>query len=312
MWKAPRSHDPLLGIVHVNVGPEREGAADSLYRFIQGQTGGYHEIVDNKKVIVCAGDREMVAGAKGGRANRDGKHYCVIGMPGQTTAEWGDSYSAAAVVLLSVRMADDAKQYGWQVRRLRPAEVATAGVKGLCGHKDVTDAFNVAGGHWDPGPNFPWQRLVDLINQQLNQGTGSGGGNIEVPTATTRMDAFRHPSYDKPVVLHADGGVFDHSGAMPFGALPALVQLQMGVNHAISILPYPDYGGYWILGVDGAVYSFYDKKNGHQDWYRGNAVDLPKFGCQAVELQANGNGYDILWECVAPGVINAGAIKYPA
>lgn len=307
MHRQPRSNDPLLGIVHLNIGPEREGGARSLVNnVLPKQDGGYHEVIDNKEVIVTAGDRELVYGARGGRANHDGKHYCLIGTI-QDPLGWADSYSGAELVLLSHEVARDAVAYNWQTRRLSPAEVATAGVRGLCGHLDVTLGYHVSGGHTDPGTAFPWPRFEALVNQQINQGTHSGGGEGMIQPSD-RVDAYGKG--DKPVVLHADGGVFDHTGNEFSGALPGLVTLIMGVNHAISILPYPDFGGYWILGLDGAIYSFPDA--GHADWYRGNAIDLPKFGCQAVELQANGNGYDILWECVAPGVINGGAVKHPA
>ena len=35
--------------------------------------------------------------------------------------------------------------------------------KGYCTHADVTAAYKVMGGHTDPGPNFPVQKLLDLI-----------------------------------------------------------------------------------------------------------------------------------------------------
>lgn len=37
---------------------------------------------------------------------------------------------------------------------------------GFCGHKDISDATD--GGHWDPGPGFPWGFYLNLVKSYAN------------------------------------------------------------------------------------------------------------------------------------------------
>lgn len=37
---------------------------------------------------------------------------------------------------------------------------------GICGHKDISDATD--GGHYDPGPNFPWDIYMNLVKSYAN------------------------------------------------------------------------------------------------------------------------------------------------
>lgn len=37
---------------------------------------------------------------------------------------------------------------------------------GFCGHKDISDATD--GGHWDPGPGFPWEFYLKLVKSYAN------------------------------------------------------------------------------------------------------------------------------------------------
>lgn len=36
---------------------------------------------------------------------------------------------------------------------------------GLFGHVDATTALNVPGGHWDPGPDFPWFDFLEMMSK---------------------------------------------------------------------------------------------------------------------------------------------------
>lgn len=55
-------------------------------------------------------------------------------------------------------------RYGIPVRKIGPSEVRN-GVRGICGHADVTLAFPEDGGdHMDPGPNFPWATFLGYVS----------------------------------------------------------------------------------------------------------------------------------------------------
>ena len=51
-------------------------------------------------------------------------------------------------------IAEECKRYGIPIKKLSASQ-ATSGF-GVCGHVDVSGP----GGHWDPGSNFPWDRVI--------------------------------------------------------------------------------------------------------------------------------------------------------
>ena len=48
----------------------------------------------------------------------------------------------------------------------RSASEFRDGERGLVGHKDISDAFHESD-HWDPGPNFPWDVLIERATATL-------------------------------------------------------------------------------------------------------------------------------------------------
>jgi hypothetical protein len=52
-------------------------------------------------------------------------------------------------------IAEECKHYGIPIVKLGPNE-AMHGGRGVCGHVDVSGP----GGHWDPGPDFPWSKVI--------------------------------------------------------------------------------------------------------------------------------------------------------
>ena len=67
-------------------------------------------------------------------------------------------------------IAEEAAAYSIPIRKLSAAE-AQGGAAGVCGHVDLGAS---GGGHWDPGPAFPWS---DVISMAL------GGAGISTPPA---------------------------------------------------------------------------------------------------------------------------------
>ena len=60
---------------------------------------------------------------------------------------------------------------------------AQGSARGVCGHVDLGAG---GGGHWDPGPNFPWTRVMDMARGDADPG---GGGNPHHRKRTT----WSHP-----------------------------------------------------------------------------------------------------------------------
>lgn len=60
-------------------------------------------------------------------------------------------------------VAEVCKRYGIPIRKISASQIRN-GVKGICGHADITAAFPQDGGdHTDPGNAFPWSRFIDYV-----------------------------------------------------------------------------------------------------------------------------------------------------
>lgn len=104
---------------------------------------------------------------------------------------------------------EECQFYGLPITRLSSGAAQGSG-RGVCGHNDLGAG---GGGHWDPGPNFPWQRVIDLARGQAPAPTPTpeeeGVEPFVVVKADGRLEAFTQKESGE--VLHAyqvatDGG----------------------------------------------------------------------------------------------------------
>ena len=72
---------------------------------------------------------------------------------------------------------EEAGRYGIPVRKISESEAA-AGQAGVVGHADLGFANN---DHWDPGPNFPWDRVVSGAPSSPGGGGGPAAGGGAAP-----------------------------------------------------------------------------------------------------------------------------------
>src|SRR5690348_10603852 len=110
MQTSPRNEPIDMVVVHVNVGPEVEGGAESLAGYIAHEDGGYHAICDDKQTVITAADNVSVWGAGG--VNNRALHVCIIGYADQTAAQWHDPYSMAAIQRAAVWTSGKCQAYG--------------------------------------------------------------------------------------------------------------------------------------------------------------------------------------------------------
>ena len=166
MHTQPRNGPIEKVVVHVNVGPEVEGGAAALAQYLTTINGGYHAICDDRTTVTTAADDLEVWG--NGGINSTSLDVCIIGYA-DDPAQWSTAYARAAMHNAAQWVAVKCKFYGLATSRLTPAMVRTRGVKGVCGHVDVTNAgFPGAAGHYDPGPFFPWAQFLATVNTILN------------------------------------------------------------------------------------------------------------------------------------------------
>ena len=168
--RRPRTEPVSLLVVHCNDGGPQEplNGAEGLANYLQiprpPDYPAYHVVVDTDSAIRCAWDTERVNGAGG--VNGRAWHLCLYGASAQTATQWADPYSTSELVNAAELIRQAALRFHIPTgTRLTPNEVG-AGVRGICGHVDVSAVYPASQGHTDPGPGFPWVKFLELINGQ--------------------------------------------------------------------------------------------------------------------------------------------------
>lgn len=197
--KKGRLSRPRLIVIHCTVSPEVGNGAENVANYFAttDRPGSTHLVWDNNSTVRCVNDEDTCYGAAG--ANHDGLHGELVGMPDQTEAQWLDAYSIAELHQAGPYIREWSRKYQIPLRWLTIAEVADGVTRGLCTHHDVSRAFpKVSTGHWDPGPNFPKTRAL-----QIWQGT---------PTIPEPEDDMYDPTLDQEIkqdlVNRPQGGMF--------------------------------------------------------------------------------------------------------
>lgn len=152
-----------LVVIHDMEYPERPGGAEWCANFFAGPNApqaSAHYAVDSVTVIQCVKEKDVAWHAPG--ANRSGIGIEHVGFAAQSRADWMDPYSLAELRTSAKLTAEICRRWGIPVVKLSVDELKT-GARGLCGHIDVTNAFNGGKGHTDPGPGFPWDYYVELV-----------------------------------------------------------------------------------------------------------------------------------------------------
>lgn len=165
-YKKGRTRRVRVLVIHTAECGENPTAAEGIlgYNTRRSDKVSCHEAVDNNSVV--AGVRPWDTAWTTGPINDYAYSWELAGRARQTRAEWADAYSSAQLKLLARRVALAAVCWNIPIRKLTPAQLK-AGEAGICGHHDQTVAWNVKGGHWDPGPNFPWAHLLDLVRAEI-------------------------------------------------------------------------------------------------------------------------------------------------
>jgi N-acetyl-anhydromuramyl-L-alanine amidase AmpD len=161
-------------VIHYTAGAERSTSAEDGAAYDRRRTDGTstHYFVDQNSIVQCVLTKDRANAARH-RGNRLGIQYELCGTA-QTRAQWLDAASLATLKLAAKQVARDCLKYDIPARRLTVAETRAAwtkfpaGLKGIAGHVDVTNAYPEDGGdHTDPGTGFPWDVFLDLVQTEL-------------------------------------------------------------------------------------------------------------------------------------------------
>lgn len=112
-----------------------------------------------------------------------------------TADEWNLHDGMLANVADWIR--EECDYYGLPITKLSASE-AQGSARGVCGHVDLGAG---GGGHWDPGPNFPWTRVMDMARGDADP----GGGGTPTPPKEDDMVASALGANGTLHVFRADG-----------------------------------------------------------------------------------------------------------
>ena len=228
-------------VIHYTAGSEWTTSAEDGAAYDQRRTDGTssHYYVDQNSIVQCVRTTDRANTARH-RGNRLGIQYELCGTA-QTRAQWLDAASSATLRLAAKQAARDCKRYGIPVRRLSVDETRRAwtefpnGPKGIVGHVDCTNAYpEDDGDHTDPGKDFPWDVLLGLIQDEMEEDMPLDSADIGkiwtadvIPNPPFRPDASTNPA---TTANFAIGNIWQRVGDLQsaVSALTAQVVAQAG------------------------------------------------------------------------------------
>jgi N-acetyl-anhydromuramyl-L-alanine amidase AmpD len=172
LWVPPKSYtsgrksgQPTVIVIHTTEGSEGPNSAEDGAAYDQRRTDGTsaHFYVDSNSIVQCVRTTDEAHTARQ-TGNDIGIHLELCGKAGQSSSQWADPVSAATVENAAEVCRRLRQKYPFPIVRLSPSQLRS-GARGFCGHVDISNAFGESD-HTDPGPNFPWARLFDLIEEE--------------------------------------------------------------------------------------------------------------------------------------------------
>lgn len=168
-WIRERKSGPNRYIVvHSMEAPKTQSRArnTATYFATTARQASTTVVSDDREIVRCVPDENGCFGAYG--LNFNGLHIEHPGYAAQSTAEWMDDYGRANLTR-TARLAA-----AWSLRYSIPLEYVGVqgllqGRPGIVTHNDSTRAWNVRGGHTDPGGGFPMDWWVREAQRHLGQ-----------------------------------------------------------------------------------------------------------------------------------------------
>jgi N-acetyl-anhydromuramyl-L-alanine amidase AmpD len=211
-WMAPKSWTNAnrtsvqLVVIHDTEGSEVASSAEDGAAYDQRRDDGTstHFFHDQNSTVQCVRTEDQAHAARA-QGNRRGIQHELCGRASQGAAGWADPASEGTLRQAAKQVARDCKKWGIPARKLTPTQVA-GGVKGICGHADITKAFPQDNGtHTDPGPTFPWTKFMSMVQAQL--ALGEIVASVQVAGFDTAAETELKTQATKGVLSYNGGGL---------------------------------------------------------------------------------------------------------
>lgn len=195
--------------------------------------------------------------------NREGNYLGInhelAGFASQNRAQWLDAFGRGMFAQLAPTVRKDMAKFRIPLQRRTVGELR-ARIPGHTSHNDLREAF---GGttHTDPGPNFPWDVLFNVIAGTPAPSTPKGALDMLIPTrvvdadgVTVRSHWLGNGFYHRPLTKKQAEDqlvalrILYGNPSLPFMQWPGLSEVE--VLQTIGPTPWP---GDWTGGGGGGV-----------------------------------------------------------
>ena len=153
-------------VLHTMETPESEGRARQVATWFGGATApqaSAHYCVDDKEIIQSVKDEDTAWAVDDFDLNQQSLSIELAGTASQSVAQWSDTYSKSEMAHLVELSKALASKYSIPAVHLTPAQIIDGKTKGFAYHHDITVAKKIAGGHTDPGENFPLAAFLKAL-----------------------------------------------------------------------------------------------------------------------------------------------------
>ena len=173
-FKVPSSPRTIKNlVVHVTINQCNTGVARNVARWFQtpmigadhkSHPASAHYIVGPDEIIQCVSDGNIAYHAKS-PANEISIGVELTAMANWTSQQWAEIRVQEMLNRAAELFANKCSEHNIPAVFV-PAHDLRFGRWGITTHKEITEAWHVTD-HTDPGPGFPMQQFIDLIDRKL-------------------------------------------------------------------------------------------------------------------------------------------------
>ena len=159
-------------VVHDMEYPEKSSAAEDCANYFahprlpdgRPNRASAHYCVDADSIVQCVLDKDIAYAAP--RVNHNGIHIEHAGYAHQTREQWLDGFSYSMLQRSARLTAQKCREKNVPAVYVNE-DGLRRGDRGITDHATTTRAFNIYGGHTDPGPQFPMDVYIELVRAEL-------------------------------------------------------------------------------------------------------------------------------------------------